>query len=740
MRVFLISLAAMGLFIGGSQAVEAATYTVTVVGDENDGASDCTNNPGDCSLREAVLAANANAGDDTITLAASTTYTLSLAVTGEDAAATGDLDITAAETLTINGAGSASSIIDADDIDRVFHVLSGATLELNDLAVQNGSTSSGGGGGILNVGTLTLDSVLVTSNATSDVGGNFGAGINSSGTATIANSTISSNVATNRAGGGIYSPGVLTVNNSTITSNSAKSSAGLYVNGDTTIADSTISDNTNSAGVGGGIECNSASLTVTDSTISGNSATYGGAIAETSCTTITLENSTVSGNTTTTAAGAFYGTDATFTITNSTISGNASNGDGGAIFLTGSPTYQFFSSTVSNNTSDNDTSGAGEGGAFSFAGGTLEVTNSIIAGNTDNTGTAPDCDTPFTSGPTSNGYSIIGDTTGCSEYTAGTGDLSDVDPALAALADNGGSTQTHAISFTSLAENLVPSAACDDANGDPLTQDQRGETRPSGSACDAGAYEYQDQEPVVTVTGDNPLEVKQRADFDDPGATASDTEDGDLSADIQTSGAVDAGTVGSYTLTYSVTDSAGNTDSADRMVNVVSRGDVVDITPFKNNRIRVEYADGSTQTFTVFSTGSGKPKAKLSTDGERILVMKQNGRRLRVIDPISGEVLDGIKLRKNPQGVAKFRVFDYYDDARDEIIVATKRNNMLRTTGITLTAASNLRNKNTEKVSEVKTEAYKIRRHQKRVRILRPDGTNIVRYRVTETAQLVPIE
>ena len=74
----------------------AATFTVTKTADTNDGICD-----GDCSLREAIIAANANPGADTIILPAGI-YTLTIPGTGEQAAATGDLDIT--QPVTISGA------------------------------------------------------------------------------------------------------------------------------------------------------------------------------------------------------------------------------------------------------------------------------------------------------------------------------------------------------------------------------------------------------------------------------------------------------------------------------------------------------------------------------------------------------------------------------------------------------------------------------------------------------------
>src|SRR4051812_44538631 len=85
-------------------SASAATFTVTKEADTADGACDA-----DCSLREAVIAANAAAGADTITVPAGT-YVLDRVGANEDAADTGDLDIT--DDVTINGAGSGSTIVD----------------------------------------------------------------------------------------------------------------------------------------------------------------------------------------------------------------------------------------------------------------------------------------------------------------------------------------------------------------------------------------------------------------------------------------------------------------------------------------------------------------------------------------------------------------------------------------------------------------------------------------------------
>ncbi|SEM14274.1 protein of unknown function [Aquimarina amphilecti] len=78
-----------------------------------------------------------------------------------------------------------------------------------------------------------------------------------------------------------------------------------------------------------------------------------------------------------------------------------------------------------------------------------------------------------------------------------------------------------------------------------------------------------DNPPVITILGDNPFQLDFGEVFADPGATASDDIDGDISSQIQASGTVDVNTLGEYIITYSVSDSSGNTTEVTRTVNVV---------------------------------------------------------------------------------------------------------------------------------------------------------------------------
>jgi hypothetical protein len=74
--------------------------------------------------------------------------------------------------------------------------------------------------------------------------------------------------------------------------------------------------------------------------------------------------------------------------------------------------------------------------------------------------------------------------------------------------------------------------------------------------------------PVLTLNGANPMTVECHTGFSDPGATASDSCAGNLTGSIHVTGSVNPNAVGSYTLTYTVSDGS-NTTTGTRTVNVV---------------------------------------------------------------------------------------------------------------------------------------------------------------------------
>lgn len=75
--------------------------------------------------------------------------------------------------------------------------------------------------------------------------------------------------------------------------------------------------------------------------------------------------------------------------------------------------------------------------------------------------------------------------------------------------------------------------------------------------------------PVISLIGDQPMSIDKDSSFTDPGATASDNIDLNLIPSIVTN-TVNTAVAGSYAVTYSVTDSAGNTTTAVRNVDVLA--------------------------------------------------------------------------------------------------------------------------------------------------------------------------
>ncbi len=93
---------------------------------------------------------------------------------------------------------------------------------------------------------------------------------------------------------------------------------------------------------------------------------------------------------------------------------------------------------------------------------------------------------------------------------------------------------------------------------------------PTGNNGGAGASSPDTLAPVITLAGDAETHLAQGAVWEDPGASASDDRDGDLTPDITKDGAVDTATPGSYTVTYRVADAAGNEAHASRAVTVIA--------------------------------------------------------------------------------------------------------------------------------------------------------------------------
>ena len=275
--------------------------------------------------------------------------------------------------------------------------------------------------------------------------------------------------------------GNLNISRCLITGSKADSGGGLQLagSGTLTLDESTVQYCTTSVGqYGGGIRLGGGSnaiLTLTNSTVAHNhSDNFGGGVSSGASTTVN--------------------------IINCTISDNTSNGNGGGI--SSAAVLNLVSSTVANNHANNDNDGTQKGGGLFVNAGTPTVKNTILTDNYWGSETTTGDDYYYKTGAlTDNGYNIVkyqggGVPTGAgktftaatdyiytgsgNDWTHDSGNVSGTIDLASTLADNGGPTETLAITSSK-------SIAVGNGNTDATT-DQRGATRKSPPTI--GAYEY----------------------------------------------------------------------------------------------------------------------------------------------------------------------------------------------------------------------------------------------------------
>lgn len=429
----------------------ANDITVTTAQDANPSLVD-----GECSLKEAIEAANTNlavdscaagsgSGSDTIDFFIPTPAVITLV-----------RPISVSESLTINGLGPDNLTVDADSFGRHFNILNESTIfNVSHLRLINGAAGSGGSISMQRTQFLTIDNVHFIDNVTTGGGGAiYCSNEFESGETTeinIRRSLFIGNTATGVQSGGAVRAGIGSV------------------------------------------------LTVSDSTFFDNHASY------------------INGNGGAISVQSFPSNPSTATIQRSTFNGNSANDSGGAIVSSSNATLTIEYSTIVGNTAGADLDDSGSAGGISISGAsaTLTLLSSIVANNTDvATGTVrPDI---FMSGGsiTSNGYNLIGDNTGeTSDIPAGSPNANNdlvgttgavLNPLLLAIADNGGPALTMAAPDPPMTVSLV----VDNGNCVGELSDQRGFAATSAGAaravdvasvsastadgdnCDIGAYEF----------------------------------------------------------------------------------------------------------------------------------------------------------------------------------------------------------------------------------------------------------
>ena len=175
---------------------------------------------GHISLRSAIMAANSKPNADTIIMPKGT-YILTIAGAGEDNDETGDLDIHGK--LTINGKRTGSTVVDGNNLDRVFQIFSDI-VKISGITIQHGAADQGGG--LLNSGgDVSLVSVVVQNNRAN--GSNGAIGTAGSDASSTGNKGGNASKGTDAVGGGVSNAaGSLTITKSLIVANEALGGTG----------------------------------------------------------------------------------------------------------------------------------------------------------------------------------------------------------------------------------------------------------------------------------------------------------------------------------------------------------------------------------------------------------------------------------------------------------------------------------------------------------------------------------
>jgi CSLREA domain-containing protein len=404
---------------------------------------------GECSLREAIEAANANTSYNECAAGTGPSDRILLTVPGTILLSSGLPPLS--ESAAILGLGSGASTIDGQDAWTLLRLDtggSGQTFRLERLTLTNGAGS--GSGPALNTGAHTVR---------------------------IRDAVFSSSTASLRGG------------------------ALMALNTDLVLERVWLTANTVTGDTGGGaIFADGGTLRLLASTVDGNTTTHasaaGGGLFVSSGVSAEIRDSTVSGNSTLGMGGGFYfnGTavtgDLEIQVTRSTITQNHANADAAGAFQIGG--------------------GLAIGGGVSTS-ANLHLVSSIVAGNSDASpsGAAPDLALFGITSATSLGFNVIGDnSTVESEFPAGlpnaAGDAvgtsaAPIDPQLEPLALPGGTMPVH------VPMAVAPSIVIDKGSCPGVVRDQRGLglaatgerifdapgvlNNPAGDACDVGAVE-----------------------------------------------------------------------------------------------------------------------------------------------------------------------------------------------------------------------------------------------------------
>ena len=419
------------------------------------------------------------------------------------------IDLPSNDSLTLQGAGAATTVVDANSAGNDFGITGSGAVTLDGLTIENGVAQGASGGNTANGGAidnadgdLTLTNDVFNNDAATGGTGNLfdsggdaygGAIYDANGDLAVTNDSFTHDAATggnggtgggnggNAYGGALFmQAGTLTMTNATFSSDSSFGGNGTHAS----------TAGNGGDGDGGALYTGAVSSTLTSVTFSSDTASGGG-------TAVGAQG----GNGGNGYGGALYSVGAAASLSNTTFWSNsalATNGGvgtsggaggnayGGAIYNL-SPSLTLVDNTIADNVISAGTGGQSGGAAGSAYGAGIDN-----AGGTTITNSILDQADSCYGGARINLYDVESDT------SCGFADQNATIDLASSLGANGSSgPETLAIGSNSGAFEEVPIAEC-------LSTDERGDPRPGvgSSFCDAGAYEYQGTVTYDLETGD----------------------------------------------------------------------------------------------------------------------------------------------------------------------------------------------------------------------------------------------
>ena len=393
-KVLLVGVTAVAA-LGCASAASAATYTVNDTRDfpqsTTAASGACVSTAGTCTLRTAFQASNENGGSNTINVPAGT-YPITNASDNDTGQCNGTVEdswsslkvnqCNNSTAITVIGAGSGSTVLDAQGANRIVDVFQNGSLDVQKMTLENGDGTSnaattGGvvnddGGAIDSAGHLSAESATFTGNTGTSLGGGIAAEDVSGSTLSATGDVFQNNSSDDGGAIGNSTPNDASVSFSLFQANNATEFGGAIDHaggtGRLTLNFDELVQNVAAGDDGGGLfDGSNGELDITNSLIDQNQSDFGGGIDNTPEVT-NIANTSFDGNTAAVDGGGFFSESKQLNLTQDKFSGNQATKFGGAVALdnvVGEP------SKVTS--SEFDGNSAAAGGALDWVSGKLAL-------------------------------------------------------------------------------------------------------------------------------------------------------------------------------------------------------------------------------------------------------------------------------------------------------------------------------------------------------------------------------